>query len=298
MKVLIVESEIYLAQSIASRLTEVGYNCKIVATIKESINEDKYDIVLLSTNISGQNFYPAIQKHKSSIIILLISYISNDTVSKPLKTGADDYILKPFMIEELIRKIDHLFEYKKLKKQSLFCSAYMENLLKNSSIKQINIKNISLPLLIKSYYQKFADKLVYEYAKSINEIPVFIPLDTPNALEKMQSYDDKTLLYLVNFQNLKKSERIKILSDFEKKRAILCTTDTSEQINSNINMISLDNYNKIYDNGDILSIDDYVKYVILSCQNNCTDTELSKKLGVSRKSLWEKRKKYGINKKK
>ncbi|MEA1917106.1 MAG: helix-turn-helix domain-containing protein, partial [Campylobacterota bacterium] len=28
------------------------------------------------------------------------------------------------------------------------------------------------------------------------------------------------------------------------------------------------------------------------------DTELSKKLGISRKSLWEKRKKYGISKQK
>ncbi|EAH7702103.1 hypothetical protein EPD12_06325, partial [Campylobacter upsaliensis] len=37
---------------------------------------------------------------------------------------------------------------------------------------------------------------------------------------------------------------------------------------------------------------------ILSYQNVFADTELSKKLGISRKSLWEKRKKYEISKKK
>ncbi len=298
MKVLIVENEIYLAQSISSRLMEVGYNCKIVATIKESLEEKNYDIVLLSTNISGQNFYPAIERHKKSIIILLISYISNDTVTKPFKMGVDDYMLKPFMIEELIRKMNHLFEYKKLKKENNFFKSYIENLFKNSSIKQSGVKNITLPIFIKSSYQKLIDKLVYEYSKNINEIPVFISVDHAQALDMIKSYDDKTLLYLVNFQNLKKSEKPKIISIAEKKRAILCTTDTSEQINTDMNLFSLDNYNKIYDNGDILSIGDYVKYIILSFQNNFTDTELSKKLGISRKSLWEKRKKYGINKRK
>jgi len=298
MKVLIVENEIYLAQSISSKLSEVGYVCKIVATIKEALEEGYYDIVLLSTNISGQNFYPAIKKYKNSIIILLISYISNDTVSKPLKMGVDDYMLKPFMIEELIRKIGHLFEYKKFKKENEFLTNYIENSFKNSSLKQIDAKKIKPPILVKSSYQKLIDKLVYEYAKSINTIPVFIALDTPSAIEKIEQYNDHTLLYIVNFQNLRKSQKAKVISAIEKKRVILCTTDLNEELNNNFNVLSLDNYNKIYENGDILSIDDYVKYIIQSFQNKFTDTELSKKLGISRKSLWEKRKKYGINKKK
>ncbi len=298
MKVLIVENEIYLAQSISSRLTEIGYTCKIVATIKEALNEEYYDIVLLSTNISGQNFHPAIEKYKNSLIILLISYISNDTVSKPFKMGINDYILKPFMVEELIRKINHLFEYRRLKNENLFYTKYIENNFKNSSIKSTEVKKIIPPIFIKSSYQKLIDKIMYEYSKTIKTSPVFIALDCANALEEIEKYDDKTLLYLVNLQKLKRTEKAKILSSIEGKNIILCTTDINEQIDMDINVITLDNYNKIYDNGDILSIDEYVKYIIQSFQNNFTDTELSKKLGISRKSLWEKRKKYGINKKK
>ena len=104
MKILIVENEIYLAQSIASKLMEIGHLCEIATSIKDALKDEKYDAVLLSTNISGQNFYPVIEKHRSSIIILMISYISNDTVTNPIKAGACDYIQKPFMIEELIRK--------------------------------------------------------------------------------------------------------------------------------------------------------------------------------------------------
>jgi DNA-binding NtrC family response regulator len=56
--------------------------------------------------------------------------------------------------------------------------------------------------------------------------------------------------------------------------------------------------NKVIEQGDILPIEDYVKYIVLNYQHKFPDTELSKKLGISRKSLWEKRKKYGIIKKK
>jgi len=75
MKILIVENEIYLAQSIASKLMEIGHVCEIATTIKDALRDEKYDAILLSTNISGQNFYPIIEKHRSSIIILMISYI-------------------------------------------------------------------------------------------------------------------------------------------------------------------------------------------------------------------------------
>jgi biotin operon repressor len=47
-----------------------------------------------------------------------------------------------------------------------------------------------------------------------------------------------------------------------------------------------------------MTINDYVKLMVMSFQGKYPDTELSKKLGISRKSLWEKRKKLSIEKKK
>ena len=99
MKILILENEIYLAQSIASKLTELGHVCDMCSSTKEALKKDNFDVVLLSTGINGQDIYPVIEEYKKSVIILMVSYISNDTVSKPLQAGAKDYILKPFMIE-------------------------------------------------------------------------------------------------------------------------------------------------------------------------------------------------------
>ena len=47
-----------------------------------------------------------------------------------------------------------------------------------------------------------------------------------------------------------------------------------------------------------MSINDYVKYIVTNFQDKFPDTKLSEKLGISRKSLWEKRKKLGVEKKK
>ena len=295
MKILIVENEIYLAQSIASKLMEIGHVCEIATTIKDALKDEKYDAILLSTNISGQNFYPIIEKHRSSIIILMISYISNDTVTNPIKAGACDYIQKPFMIEELIRKLQHLSDFKNLKKENATYKDYVKNLFASANLDPID-KKVKFPILIKTNFQKHADALVFNYAQSQNETFMFISLTQSNAFEKIARSSSDELIYIIDLQNLKKSEKTKVYNVIEGKRVILCSTDPSEE--SEITLIEINTYSKVLDQGDVLCIDDYVKYVICNFQNKFPDTELSKKLGISRKSLWEKRKKYGINKKK
>lgn len=295
MKILIVENEIYLAQSIASKLMEIGHVCEIATTIKDALKDEKYDAILLSTNISGQNFYPIIEKHRSSIIILMISYISNDTVTNPIKAGACDYIQKPFMIEELIRKLQHLSDFKNLKKENATYKDYVKNLFASANLDPID-KKVKFPILIKTNFQKHADALVFNYAQSQNETFMFISLTQSNAFEKIARSSGDELIYIIDLQNLKKSEKTKVYNVIEGKRVILCSTDPSEE--SEITLIEINTDSKVLDQGDVLCIDDYVKYVICNFQNKFPDTELSKKLGISRKSLWEKRKKYGINKKK
>ncbi|MBN1839589.1 MAG: hypothetical protein JW802_06060 [Campylobacterales bacterium] len=295
MKILIVENEIYLAQSIASKLMEIGHLCEINTNIKDALKDEKYDAVLLSTNISGQNFYPVIEKHRNSIIILMISYISNDTVTNPIKAGACDYIQKPFMIEELIRKLQHLNDFKNLKKENETYKEYVTNLFASSHLEPID-KKTKFPLLIKTNFQKHADALVFNYAQSLNETFTFISLIQGNALEKITRTSNDDLLYVIDLQSLKRSEKIKTYSVLEGKRAIICSTDPNEE--SVFSTLEINTESKVLDQGDVLSIDEYVKYVIYNFQNKFPDTELSKKLGISRKSLWEKRKKYGINKKK
>jgi two-component system response regulator HydG len=54
----------------------------------------------------------------------------------------------------------------------------------------------------------------------------------------------------------------------------------------------------ISDTNEDLSLEDYFQRVVLENQEKMNETELAKKLGVSRKCLWERRQKLGIPRKK
>jgi len=294
MKITIIENELYLAQSISSKLGQSGYETEVYSSIKEAMETSTGDAYLLSTNLPGQNFNPLITKYREKIIILMVSYINNDTVASPLKLGANDYIVKPFMIEELQRKIEHYKEFQTLKKYKNLYKEYSEYLLNDISIID-DIKTVKTPLVIFTNYIKLVDKLAFEYAKNKNRVLVFVPLAMRNWKDKIENSNPKHILYISELQTLKKAERDQLFRLIENREFIVSTTT---DIETPFTTVEINTDNKLYDQNEILTIDEYVKFIVNSFQYQFPDTELSKKLGISRKSLWEKRKKYGIFKKK
>ena len=292
MKIIIVENELYLAQSIASKLNEHGFDTEIFSSIKEAMQSNG-DVYLLSTNMPGQDTTPLIKAFKNRIIILMVSYINNDTVSLPLKLGAKDYIVKPFMIEELLRKIEHYQEYQQLKKRTELYEDYMDNLLKDIEAK--TPEKLSTPLVIETNYQRLVDKVVFQYARKENKLLTFVPLTEKTWKDKILSTPTQSLLYITEIHTLKKSEKEQLLEMLQSYDFIICSTG---ELECEFDTITLNTDSKLYDQNEILTIDDYVKFIVNAFQYKFPDTELSKKLGISRKSLWEKRKKYELFKKK
>lgn len=296
MKVLIIENEIYLAQSIATKLGHLGFECETATFADESLFVKEYDVVLLSTNLIEQNIYPIISVYKDSIIILMISYISDDTVTKPMKAGAKDYILKPFMIDELVRKIQHYHTFQHLKQTVAFYRNYVDMTLDNFVTEVPN--KISLPLVLQSQNQKSIDAYVIFYARR-NECSLsFLSLKRHRNWKEIlrQSQRNNYILYVVGCEELKKAERREFLEILIDKQAIASFIG-SEPISFH-NVVEIGGVNNIDFYGEFLCVDDYIKNVILRYEHKYPDTELSRRLGMSRKSLWEKRKKYGIIKKK
>jgi len=203
MKIIIVENELYLAQSIASKLNENGFDTEIFSSIKEAMKSHG-DVYLLSTNMPGQDTTPLIKAFKDKIIILMVSYINNDTVSLPLKLGAKDYIVKPFMIEELLRKIEHYQEYQHLKKRTELYEEYMDNLLKDIEIKN-SIEKLTTPLVIETNYQRLVDKIVFAHARQENKLITFVPLTEKAWQDKILSSPTASLLYITEIPLLPSS---------------------------------------------------------------------------------------------
>ena len=295
MNILIVENEAYLAQSIANKLTSLGHNCEILTKIKDILNTSKKDAVLLSTSIFGEEIYEIIKKFKSSIIILLIPYISNDTVSRPIKAGANDYIQKPFMVEELIRKINHFEEFNKLKIINNSFMKYFEKSFASVKIPEFNFESLKFPLFIETNSKKMADKFVYEYSKWVKKGIKILFLNEPDALLTLENESFDMPIYLLNANLLK--DQTKLFEIVQNKPVII--NGMGLENTSDFDQITLIEDDKpSIAKGEILSVDEYFEYIIKENQKLFSDTDLAKKLGISRKSLWEKRKKYGIQKQK
>lgn len=294
MKVIIVENELYLAQSIASRLDEHNFDVEIYSSAKDAMKKNA-DIYLVSTNLPGQNIIPLVTKAKNKITIMMVNYINNDTVGEPLKHGAKDYIVKPFMIEELLRKISLHNEFKKLQIQNKFYHEFATSLLGDIKHKQ-KIDKIPSSVVIQTNQQRAADKLALDIAKNKNLPLVFISLESSDWKSRAKAYTDNCIAYITRLEKFCATKREELFEIIQYKRFIISCT--SDEIESPFAQICIKAKTTLLNNDEILTIDEYMQQIIKNYQYELPDTELSKKLGVSRKSLWERRKKYGIHKQK
>jgi len=295
MNILIIENEIYLAQKIVSRLLDDGHNCDYVEKVNiENLKKD-YDIVLLSTSISAVITKNIIKRYQSNaIILLLVSYISDETVTNPIKDGAKDYILKPFLMDELLRKIYHYKYYKNMERELEVLKNYFNFTMNSIDTSSVSLP-LSFPLMIETNLQTYADKLVFDISNKL-QLPIkFISLNSNSWSKQLCEIDDKSIIYLTDYHILKRNTKEQLLKQIENKNCIICTLENDDYFI--YKKIVFNNNNKTLYNTQIMSINDYVKVIVSTYQNRYPDTELAKKLGISRKSLWEKRKKLDIDKK-
>jgi len=292
MNILILEDEIYLAQKVAARLQEEGYSTTHHVSHKEIDKTIKYDTILLSTNVQVGDTQDIIKRYKDSIIILLVSYLNDATVTKPIKAGAHDYVLKPFMMDELIRKIKHYVEFKQITQENKCYKNYIDFIFENTKYdKDVKIPEV-FPFLIETNDQNIADQIVQQTAKELKKEIEYISLAQEPKIDPML-YKDK-IIYIYDFHTLKNTAKdflVRTLTDYD---VIFCSLEAQEDFP--FEKITIKNDDKVTTNDSILTINDYVKVIVLKFQTKYPDTELSKKLGISRKSLWEKRKKFGIEK--
>lgn len=296
MNILIIENEVYLAQKVVSRLLDDGHNCDFVENVNLENLTKEYDIVLLSTSISSSIVKGVIKKYgQNSIILLLVSYISDETVTNPIKDGAKDYIMKPFLMDELVRKIYHYKECRAIRRELKVLKDYFEFTMSDIDIKDVLIP-FSFPLLIETNFQSYADKLVFEIAKKV-DLPIkFISLSSANWQKQIANQFERTIIYLTDYHTLKRNVKDQLIKQILDKKCVICSLESDDEFTHK--KVVFNSKNKSLDHSQIMSINDYIKTIVINHQNRYPDTELSKRLGISRKSLWEKRKKLEIDKKK
>jgi DNA-binding response OmpR family regulator len=132
-KVLLVEDEKQMAMFIEMELTHEGYKVDVVYDGREGVKnaENKeYDLILLDVMLPGLNGVESCKRIRQFSYVPIIMLTAKSDISDKvlgLDAGANDYLTKPFAIEELLARI----------------RVHMRNKeLNNSKLDEIKVKNI------------------------------------------------------------------------------------------------------------------------------------------------------------
>ena len=109
-RILIVEDEITISRLIAVSLRRAGYDCTVAndgSTAADLIAEHDFDLALLDIMLPGLDGYELLATCAAggAVIFITAKGATKDRV-RGLQLGADDYIVKPFEIEELLARVE------------------------------------------------------------------------------------------------------------------------------------------------------------------------------------------------
>lgn len=112
MKILVIEDETTLAQSIGAYLSDENYLCEFADSFEKAIYKVEtyeYDCILLDLMLPGGDGIKILEElktqNKQEGVIIISARNSLEDKIKGLQIGADDYLTKPFHLSELAARI-------------------------------------------------------------------------------------------------------------------------------------------------------------------------------------------------
>lgn len=107
-KILIVEDEKAISELLNLNLTAVGHDCDCALTGKEAVALSRlhgYDLMLLDIMLPDMDGFDVLERVRDIPTIFLTAVGSTTDKVRGLGLGADDYIVKPFEMAELLARI-------------------------------------------------------------------------------------------------------------------------------------------------------------------------------------------------
>lgn len=155
MKILIIEDEKQLSESIVTCLKQEGFICEAAGDYKSALQKIEtfdYDCILLDINLpggSGLDILSQLKKNKKMDGVLIISARNSlgDKITG-LQLGADDYLPKPFHLSELVARITAIIRRKNSGGNNL---VQLHELTIDTLAKTVSVKNNLVELTRKEY---------------------------------------------------------------------------------------------------------------------------------------------------
>ena len=163
--ILLVEDEESMAIGLQYNLTEEGYAVEWVTDGRqamEKVNKKKYDLVILDIMLPYlDGFQVAERIRRTDIqlpILILTARTSAEDRVKGLEAGADDYLTKPFHLEELMLRIKRM-----LKRKRWYQNAARVDPVYTIGTVEINFENFVCHKEKKSFNLTLREAMVLKY---------------------------------------------------------------------------------------------------------------------------------------
>lgn len=155
MRILIVEDETALSESISEYLSKQEYHCDIAGNFHDALNKieyNEYDCILLDITLpdgDGLKILEILKEDKKAEGVLIISAKNSlgDKI-KGLDLGADDYLSKPFHLSELNARLAAIIRRKNFEGNSII---QFENLCIDTQKKWVTVEKKQVELTKKEY---------------------------------------------------------------------------------------------------------------------------------------------------
>src|SRR5438309_2479184 len=123
-RILIADDHDALRRGLARGLAEAGHEIEEAPNGNQAIerlHEGHFDVVLSDLKMGGSDGLDVLRTtktlHPSTAVILMTAFGSVHTAVEAMKSGAFDYVQKPFEIEEMEVKIEKALEVKRLRNE-------------------------------------------------------------------------------------------------------------------------------------------------------------------------------------
>jgi two-component system response regulator PilR (NtrC family) len=118
--IVVADDEALARQSVAELLREEGYHVYEAAdgqAALQLLEEVDVDLVLSDLRMPGVDGLAVLKKVREvcpqTMVVLMTAYASVETVVEALRFGAQDYLLKPLLFDDLLHKVRRLLENKR-----------------------------------------------------------------------------------------------------------------------------------------------------------------------------------------
>lgn len=112
MHVLVVDDDVRLSRHISSALTEAGHDPVVIHDGAEALQratKDAFDLIVLDLSLPGMDGLQVLRRlriqHVTSRVIVLTARGEIEDRVAGLQRGADDYLAKPFAMQELVARV-------------------------------------------------------------------------------------------------------------------------------------------------------------------------------------------------